>query len=109
VHIPLTQSSDLPLASRACLHVSGTAKVALAGEYGPGNPETIDGKPQAASISLIYLRRGRESWWQLLPTLDTRFGLGKASLFGDWTLPVLAALLLAVWAATIRLVWRELT
>jgi hypothetical protein len=109
VSVPLSRVSALPLATRACLHVGGSGKVALAGEFGPGNPETIDGKPQAASISLIYLRHGRESWWQLLPALDTRFGLGKASFFGGWALPVMAALLLAVWAATIRLLWRELT
>jgi hypothetical protein len=41
--------------------------------------------------------------------LTRRFGLGKASFFGDWTLPVAALLLLGVWVATVRLLARELT
>jgi hypothetical protein len=35
--------------------------------------------------------------------------LGKASFLGEWTLPVLAVLLLGVWIATVRLLARELT
>jgi hypothetical protein len=108
VKIPFSRVSDPSLASRACLHVSGPAKVALAGVAGTADLVTVNGKPQPASISLIYVRPGRETWWQLLPTLGTRFGLGKASFFGGWTLPAMAALLLAVWAGAIRLLWREL-
>ena len=37
-----------------------------------------------------------------------RFGLGKASFFGDWTLPAVALLLLGVWVGTVRLLLREL-
>jgi hypothetical protein len=58
---------------------------------------------------MLYFRQGGETWWQLLPTLTRRFGLGKASLFGDWTLPAVALLLLVVWIGTARLVVRELT
>ena len=57
----------------------------------------------------MYLRPGSESWWQLLGVLDERFGFGKATFFGDWTLPVAALLLLGVWVATVRLLIRELT
>ncbi len=57
----------------------------------------------------MYLRPGRESWWQLLGTLDQRFGLGKASFFGDWTLPVMALLLLGIWIAAARLLAKEIT
>ncbi len=47
---------------------------------------------QPGRVSLLYARAGSESWWQLLPTLDERFGLGKASgFFGDWTLPFAGA------------------
>ncbi len=41
--------------------------------------------------------------------LDERFGLGKASLFGDWTLPAMALALLGVWIAAVRLLAKELT
>ena len=91
--------------------VGGSSPVVIGGEAGPVDPsaELIDGRQQPGRISLSYLRRGSESWWQLLPTLSHRFGLGKASLVGDWTLPVAALLLLGVWAAAVRLLIRELT
>jgi hypothetical protein len=69
----------------------------------------VDGKPQPGRIDVVYLRPGRESWWQLLPTLDQRFGLGKASFFGGWTLPALALALLCVWIAAARLLAEGLT
>ena len=45
----------------------------------------------------------------VLPTLSRRFGLGKASFFGDWTLPVVALILVGLWVAVARLLVRELT
>jgi hypothetical protein len=94
-----------------CLRVSGALPVVLGGEGGSitSNSELVNGHRQPGRISLIYLRPGDESWWQLLPTLARRFGLGKASFFGEWTLPLLAVLLLCVWVATARLLTRELT
>ena len=71
--------------------------------------ELVDGKPQPGRIDVVYLRPGRESWWQLLGTLDQRFGLGKTSFFGDWTLPVMALLLLGAWVAATRLLAKEIT
>ena len=95
--------------ARACLRVGGTFDVAIGGEIGPGANETINGKPAPGVIRLVYLRAGSESWWQLLPTLARRFGLGKSTLFGTWTLPALVVVFVALWTATIRLLWRELT
>jgi hypothetical protein len=69
----------------------------------------VDGSQQPGRISLLYLRAGSETWWQLLPTLARRFGLGKASFFGAWTLPLAALLLLGVWVSAVRLLLRELT
>jgi hypothetical protein len=96
------------VAASFCLHVGGHSGVALGGEGGPigASSEVVDGQPQAGRVSLLYLRAGSESWWQLLPSLDHRFGLGKASLFGDWTLPVIALMLLGVWIAAMRLLLR---
>jgi hypothetical protein len=98
------------VAASFCLHVGGHSTVALGGEGGPvgASSEVVDGQPQGGRVSLLYLRAGSESWWQLLPSLDHRFGLGKASLFGNWTLPVLALLLLGVWIAAVRLLLRTL-
>jgi hypothetical protein len=93
-----------------CLHVGGHSKVVLGGEGSPVSAasELVDGKAQQGRVSLLYLRGGSESWWELLPSLEHRFGLGKASVFGDWTLAVLALMLLGVWIATIRLLLREI-
>jgi hypothetical protein len=108
VTIPLARGSDISRADRACLRVGGSSKLLIGGERGLGGIERVDGKRQPGAVSLIYLRPGSESWWELLPTLKTRFGLGKASFFGDWTLPVIALLLLGVWIATVRLLLGEL-
>jgi hypothetical protein len=111
VTLPLHQGRGAGSATRACLRLRGGSKIVLGGEGGPVSAatETVNGRPQGGLVSLVYLRSGSESWWQLLPTLSRRFGLGKAALFGDWTLPVLALLLLGVWVATARLLLRELT
>jgi hypothetical protein len=97
------------VAASFCLHVGGRTPVALGGEGGPigASSELVDGKAQGGRVSLLYLRAGSESWWQLLPSLEHRFGLGKASVFGDWTLPVLALMLIGVWVGTLRLLMRE--
>jgi hypothetical protein len=109
IEIPLSHAHGE--AVRACLRVGGTHKLAIEGEGGPLDPadEVVDGALQGGRISLVYFRPGRESWWQLLPTLSRRFGFGKALFFGSWTLPVLALVLVGVWLATARLLLRELT
>jgi hypothetical protein len=96
--------------NRFCLTVGGHTNVALGGEGGPIGPssELVDGAAQGGRVSLLYLRAGSESWWQLLPALDRRFGLGKAGFFGDWTLPFAALALACVWGLVIRLLLREL-
>jgi hypothetical protein len=111
VTIPLERTAGTRASTKACLRVGGSSPVALGGEGGAINPvsEVVNGSQQAGRITLLYLRGGDESWWQLLPTLTRRFGLGKASFFGDWTLPVAALLLLGAWVATVRLLVRELT
>jgi hypothetical protein len=110
VTIPLRRRSGAPPATKVCLYLAGAGSVRFAGEQGPINldSERVNGKPQAGDISLIYLRRGTETWWDLVPVLSRRFGLGKASIFGTWTLPVIAALLLCVWVGAVRLLVREL-
>jgi hypothetical protein len=101
--------SSAPGSSRAAAH--STASVVLGGEVFTPSPltERVGGRPQAGRIDVVYLRPGRESWWQLLGALDERIGLGKASFFGDWTLPVLALALLGAWIAAVRLLAKELT
>jgi hypothetical protein len=111
VTVPLTQTRRVSAATRACLRIGGSHQVVLGGEAGPVGPssELIAGRQQAGKVSLLYFRQGKDSWWSLLPELTRRFGLGKASFFGTWTLPVAALLLLGVWVGAVRLLLRELT
>lgn len=97
--------------AEACLHVGGAGNYVLGGEGDVPNAssEVVNGKHEPGRIGLSYLRGGRESWWQLLSVVSTRFGLGKASFMGSWTLLVLAILFVAMWVGAIRLLVRELT
>jgi hypothetical protein len=110
VSIPVHDVSDPEAATDACVAVERTGPIVLGGEGVPVSDfsERVDGKPEPGRLSLFYFRAGSESWWQLLPTLDERFGLGKAPFFGAWLLPVAALALLGVWIATIRLLARQL-
>jgi hypothetical protein len=110
VTIPLIHARAATASTSVCLHVGGKATVVIGGEGVPvaAGSEVIDGKRQTGRIGLLYFRRGEESWWQLLPALSTRFGLGKAPFFGGWTLALAALMLLGVWAAAVRLLWQEL-
>ncbi len=110
VTIRLSHVAKAAASSRVCLRVEGKSNVVIGGEGVPPGPgsEQVNGTRQPGRISLIYSRPGRESWWQLLPTLSDRFGVGKASFFGSWTLAGMAVLLLGVWVATMRLLLREL-
>jgi hypothetical protein len=111
VSLPISHVDASAPASSACLSVGPTqGRVAIAGYAAPAGPRTaqLNRTPQPAVLSLLYYRAGRESWWSLLPTLAHRFGLGKAPLYGDWTLPLCTLMLLGVWIGAVRLMLREL-
>jgi hypothetical protein len=110
VTIPFARSSAAGKARSVCLLVGGNTSVVLAGERGKiGRPsELVNGRRQGGRISILYLRPGKQSWWELLGVLDHRFGLGKASVFGDWTLPAAGLAMLGLWMAAIRLLTHEL-
>jgi len=109
VTVPLAYPHGATTSGTLCVRVDGLRKVALAGDISTPGPasEQIEGKPQPGRIAITYLRPGRESWWQLLPTLSRRFGLGKASFFDDWTLAAAALVLLCLWIVVGRLLLRE--
>jgi hypothetical protein len=111
VTFPLRHHPGALEAREACLHV-GAAKgpIIVAGEGVPesGSSVRVNGHVHAGRISILYLRGGSENWWQLLPTLAQRFGLGKAAFLGTWLLPLCAAALAGIWVAALRLLSREL-
>jgi hypothetical protein len=110
VTIPLSLVSAAKNAKSVCVLVGGTAGVFFEGERGGiGRPsEVVNGRRQPGRITVLYVRSGKQTWWEMLGVLDRRFGLGKASFFGNWTLVVVALALLAIWIAVIRLLAREL-
>jgi hypothetical protein len=95
-------------ATLACLRIAGGSRFALGGLVAPLGPGAarLDGKPQPGDFTIFYYRHGQETWWQLLPVLDQRFGWGKAPFFGNWTLPAVAALVLLMWVGALRLALR---
>jgi hypothetical protein len=111
VTVPISYPHGAAVLGTLCIHVGASRKTVLGGDEFPAGPlsDQVDGKPQPGRIAVSWVRPGSESWWQLLPTLSSRFGLGKASLFGGWTLLAAALALLGVWVATVRLLLRELT
>jgi hypothetical protein len=110
VSIPLRYPHGPTTAGTLCLHVAGRRALYLGGTAMPAaeSGTTIDGVAQTARPAILYYRPGSESWWQLLTTLDFRFGLGKSPIFGDWTLPVLVLVALALGIAVVRVLIREL-
>jgi hypothetical protein len=113
ISVPLEHRTARGQAVEACLSaVRAKGPIAIAGEgfpTGAAESERVSGQSQPGRISLYYLRARPESWWQMLPTLSRRFGLGKAGFFGVWLLPLAAAVLLGVWVATFRLLTRQLS
>lgn len=110
VTIPMSRPGRTSGSATACLHVTGNSQVAVGGqgEKIDKYSESVNGKPQPGVISLIYLRGASQTWWQLLPDLSRRFGLGKASFLGTWALPVMFLLVVAIWVGALRLLAREL-
>lgn len=109
VRLPITRLGSAA-ATRFCLHDGSRNRIAVGGNSSPPSSasEVLNGKVQPGMVSLFFLRPGSETWWQLLPVLDLRFGLGKASFFGRWTLPFVALLFVASCAGALRLLVREL-
>jgi hypothetical protein len=110
ISVSLTQIRGAAPAAHVCVRPTAQTAVALGGEPEPAGPqsERINGVPAPGIVSIIYERPGKESQWQLLPTLVHRFGRGKASFFGDWTLPACIVVVLGVWIGAARLLVREL-
>ncbi len=110
VTVPVSYPHGAAASGTLCVLVSGGKDTVLGGAAFTAGPasEEVGGVPQPGRIWTLYLRPGSESWWQLLPTLSRRFGLGKSPVFGDWTLPVAALALLGACVGTVRVLRREL-
>lgn len=111
ITLPLRHPHGASTSGTLCIRFATQEQLAIGGEpfnLGPAAVQ-VDGKPVAGILDLVFLRPGKESWWQMLSTLDFRFGLGKSSVFGDWTLPFVAIVLAGAWLLAFRLLIREST
>ncbi len=110
VTVPIAYPHGHTVSGSLCVRAGGTRKLVIAGDIVAPGPaaDKVQGTIEGGRMAVTYLRPGRESWWQLLPTLSERLGFGKAPFFGTWTLPVAALLLVGVWIGVLRLLMREL-
>lgn len=111
VTVPIAYPHGATANGSLCIRAGGRRKLVIAGDIVTPGPaaDDVQGAIEGGRMAVVYLRPGKESWWQLLPTLSRRMGFGKALFFGTWTLPVAALLLLGLWIAVGRLLLRELT
>jgi hypothetical protein len=97
VVVPIERVRNLRADATVCIKADGLSAKRRLVLYGNGT-----------RVRFEWVRTGRESWFEVLPAVAHRFGLGKPFVSGAWVL-VAAGLLLAVaWALALRLLTREL-
>jgi hypothetical protein len=90
-----------------CVRNGGPKPLGLAGTPANQAPKVrIDGRPVDALIRLEYRGGDRVSWWSRIGAVARRFGDGKASWVGSWTMWLAAGLSLLAIALALILLWR---
>jgi hypothetical protein len=85
---------------RVCLRDDGPRAIAVAGDLpDPGFTMQVARKTVPGRLRYEYMRSGRESWLQLLPTIVYRSTLAKAAFLRHWAW--LAATMLMLVAVTL--------
>jgi hypothetical protein len=109
VTIPVTHVSKAAEGLRVCLRNDGPQRVTLAGTFpDPGYRLDVAGNTIEGRLRYDYMRLGRESWLELLPTLAYRSTLGKSDLIRHWAwIGALVLMLLAVALAAVTLLREE--
>ena len=87
-----------------CYVVAGSGQAAVVGGSTPLGtpPATVEGETANGSLSITYLRAGRESWWSYASTVARRIGMGRGDWGGAWMAWLAAALALAAVALAVR-------
>ena len=93
------------LEARVCVVNRGASPVELDGNQTAASAGFISAPP--GDIRVDFLGRGSESWWSFAPAVADRFGLRKASFFGDWTMWAVFLLVGLTWVAGLLLLRRE--
>jgi hypothetical protein len=88
---------------------SNSERVRALGVFTPPREAAVTsgGEPLQGRLSVEYLAAGRRSWWSLALSIARHMGIGHA-LSGTWVALLVAALMAAVAALTIRFALREL-
>lgn len=107
VNVPIS-NPDRTETGTLCLRMHDSAKLALAGmpSTGGAGAARVNGVPAKGVIGINFLGAERHSWWGMLGTLARRFGYGKAGWLGSLTFPLVFLVMLAVWIAALRVLWR---
>jgi Predicted membrane protein (DUF2142) len=108
VPIPVARVTRAVAGVTVCLWNEGAAKIAIGGApVPPSVAAQVATRPQEGLARIEYIRPGRESWWQLFPTIVHRFSLGKSHWLGGWTLLLAAGLLLGAAALSVLTILRQ--
>lgn len=104
---PLAQTVE---GAEVCVNNRGPTPVQVAGNQTPPrfSPANLSGQIFDDAVRVDFYRPGEESYVEFAPEVATRFGLVKASFFGDWTLWLFFAGLAVIWASTLSWVWFKL-
>ena len=112
---PVDIELDRPFAERVeraqvCIVNRGPTPFQVAGNQTPElfSPANLDGQLLEDDARLDFFRAGEESYAELAPELAARFGLGKASIFGGWTLWSVFVALAGIWLCTLSYLWLRL-
>jgi hypothetical protein len=104
--IPLRRIERLVVEPQVCLRNLGPRPVQFAGNFTPLSPFASQERGKDV-IRYDFYRAGRDSWWQLAPTVAARFSRVKPTFVGAWTLWAVLGVIAALWAASILLLRNE--
>jgi hypothetical protein len=109
IRIPIGYVAHASQNVTACLRNDGPASIGIVGAFpDPQNHMTVAHNDVEGRLRYDYLRRGRESWFQLLPTIVYRWTLAKAGVLRHWAWVAIPLLMLfAIGLATVTLVREE--
>ncbi len=113
VRIPVRRVRAAATETKVCIRElpagRGELPIALAGNHPlPGfNIQVAGTTLEAARLRFDYYRPGRESWYQLLPTIAYRFSLGKAGFLRHWEWVAVILLILGTAIAAVTTILRS--
>jgi hypothetical protein len=108
LRIPVRKVSSARHGVQVCLRNVGPQAIALAGTApDAGYHLEVAGRSIEAGMRYDYMRPGRESWFQLLPTIVYRSTLAKSGLVRHWAWAAALVLMVLAAALAVRTIVRE--